>query len=85
MITGKPGENYDDGVIGGYFGSDGNLIVAMSMAVMQTLILILLMFRMAMVITMILVNMYLMKGNNYGIIYSILGKVTESITCKSFP
>lgn len=27
MITGKPGENYDDGVIGGYFGSDGHLIV----------------------------------------------------------
>lgn len=26
MITGKPGENYDDGVIGGYFGSDGHLI-----------------------------------------------------------
>lgn len=27
MITGKPGENYNDGVIGGYFGSDGYLIV----------------------------------------------------------
>lgn len=27
MITGKLGENYDDGVIGGYFGSDGHLIV----------------------------------------------------------
>lgn len=39
---------------------------------------------MAMVITMILVNMYLMKGNNYGIIYSILGEVTESITCSPF-
>lgn len=27
MITGKPGENYDNGVIGGYFGSVGHLIV----------------------------------------------------------
>lgn len=27
MITGNSGEYYDDGVIGGYFGSDGHLIV----------------------------------------------------------
>lgn len=27
MITGKPGEWYDDEHIGGYFGSDGKLVV----------------------------------------------------------
>lgn len=27
MITGKPGEYFDDGVVGGYFAKDGHLVV----------------------------------------------------------
>lgn len=27
MITGKPGEYFDDGFVGGYFAEDGHLVV----------------------------------------------------------